>query len=140
MPGFFKALLTFIYRKYGGVYHPLLLEQAPTGLRLFKTETYLNVYKDHRRIKIFMRTQGVSLWDLERAWLRIWHVIAFFLHVLGILCDRGLQSYQEFVSIGIGLKCQVGEHNILFYLPKNLFLLKICDLERSYRILAFSGP
>lgn len=58
LPDFFKALLTFIYRKYGGVYHPLLLEQAPTGLKLFKTETYSNVYKEHRRIKSSCEVRG----------------------------------------------------------------------------------
>lgn len=58
---------------------------------------------------------------LERAWLRIWHVLAFFVYVLGMLCDRRLQSGQEFVSIGIDLKCQIGEHNIFFLFAREPF-------------------
>lgn len=39
----------YIYSKYGGVYRLLLLEHAPTGLRMFKKEFYLSADKDHRR-------------------------------------------------------------------------------------------
>lgn len=42
-------LCSHIYRRYGGVYPSLPLEQAPTGLTMFKTDTNLDAGRDHRR-------------------------------------------------------------------------------------------
>lgn len=134
---FFSALLTFIYRKYGGVYHPFLLEQAPTGLKLFKTETYLNVYKEHRRIKSSCEVRGKTM-RLERARLRIRRVLAFFPHALGMVSARRSTQWSE-VFTGLHREWQKKGY-IIFLFVRNLFLPKNCDLETSYKISSFSGP